>query len=179
MTLSREAMLELMALADGELEGEARARAEALAAESEEARRVVDSMRETDVRRWLSDAVEQRARTADGIADAVMAKLQGGAGRRTPSGARRSPRVVLARAAMGSALAIAAAATLYVGIRKSERAPTAVIATGSELSAANGAVEVEEIDSVAHVSIFQISGQANPSARSSVVVWVDDESGEK
>jgi anti-sigma factor RsiW len=179
MTLSRETMLELMALADGELEGDAKARAEALAAESEEAHRVVESMREPGLRFWLGETVEQRARTADGIADAVMEKLVTAGGQPQGTRARRSLRVVTAPAAVGAALAIAAAVAIYVGQHKTEPLPTAVVATSSGEGTHHGAVEVDEIDSVAHVSIFQISAIANPSAQSSVVVWVDDEPVEK
>jgi hypothetical protein len=179
MTLPRETMLELMALADGELEGEARARAEALAAQNEDARRVVDSMREAGVRLWLNDVVEHRAPAADHIADTVMARLGAAEGHQPRARTRQSPRVAMARAAFGVALAIAAAVAIYVGQRKAEHAPTAAVATSAGESTGRGAVEVDEIDSMAHVSIFQISAIANPSARSSVVVWVDDESGEK
>jgi hypothetical protein len=179
MTLSRETMLELMALADGELEGEAKARAEALATQNEDARRVVDSMREAGVRLWLNDVVERRAPSADGIAETVMARLAVAEGHQPRARARQSSRVAMARAAFGTALAIAAAVAIYVGQHKAERAPTAAVGTSAGETAGHGAVEVDEIDSMAHVSIFQISAIANPSARSSVVVWVDDESGEK
>ena len=77
MSLSRETMTELMALADGELEGDARARAEKLAAESDEARRVVEAMRSPALGMWLAEAMEERMTAADGIADAVMAKIDG------------------------------------------------------------------------------------------------------
>jgi hypothetical protein len=80
MSLPRETMLELMALADGELEGEAKDRAEKLTIQSEEAQRVVGAMRAPGVRPWLREAVAQRAPLADGIADAVMAKLAAGGG---------------------------------------------------------------------------------------------------
>ena len=46
-------MLELMALADGELEGEDRARVEALVAQSDEARQVVEAMRSPVLGTWL------------------------------------------------------------------------------------------------------------------------------
>jgi anti-sigma factor RsiW len=79
--LSREAMLDLMAYADGELEGAERARIEELVRKSEEARRVVDSLRTLgDVVRTLpeSEAVSQRLLDgiADGIADDVMRSLE-------------------------------------------------------------------------------------------------------
>ena len=75
MSLSRETMTELMALADGELDGEARERAEKLASESPEARRVVDAMRAPVLGMWLAETMEQRTPAADGIADLVMGKI--------------------------------------------------------------------------------------------------------
>lgn len=76
MSLSRETMTELMALADGELEGEARERAEKLAAESEEARRLVEAMRAPVLGMWLAEALDERTAAADGIADAVMSRIE-------------------------------------------------------------------------------------------------------
>jgi hypothetical protein len=75
MSLSRETMLELMALADGELQGGARERAERLVADNEEARRVVEAMRAPQLGAWLGEAVSGRSAAADGVADAVMATI--------------------------------------------------------------------------------------------------------
>jgi hypothetical protein len=75
MSLSRETMLELMQLADGELHGGARERAERLVAESEEARRVVEAMRAPQLGAWLGEAVNGRSVAADGVADAVLARI--------------------------------------------------------------------------------------------------------
>ena len=78
-TLSRDAMLELMAYADGELEGDDLARVEALVASSDEARRIVQSM--GGVADWVrvadeaSPRREASHRMADGIADGVMAQI--------------------------------------------------------------------------------------------------------
>jgi hypothetical protein len=213
MSLSRETMLELMALADGELEGQAKERAEALAAQSGVARRVVESMRDSGIRVWLGEALEEQARSADGIADAVMAKIAAASAgvpsalpghaqkREAPAGTRRLPaarpwrrsRVAVVGAALGSALAIAAAVAIHV--RTGEQALVARAgAPGGETRApepspttlprqagpspARG-VEVEEIDSPSHVSIFEISAVANAAEPSSVVVWIDDEPGER
>jgi hypothetical protein len=125
MSLPRETMMELMALADGELEGEAKERGERLAAESEDARQIVESFRASDVARWLDEALDPRGAAADGIADAVMARIEGppaGAARASrpslrargsrPGPARRS-RVVVG-ATVGVALALAAAVALFV-----------------------------------------------------------------
>src|SRR5258708_28102684 len=77
VSLPHETVLELMSLADGELEGEAREHAEKLIAESDEARRVVEAMRGPHVGIWLKDAIDRRADAAgvDGIAETVMARL--------------------------------------------------------------------------------------------------------
>jgi hypothetical protein len=75
MSLSRETMLELMALADGELQGGARERVERLVADNEEARRVVEGMRASQLGAWLGEAVNGQSAVADGVADAVMATI--------------------------------------------------------------------------------------------------------
>jgi hypothetical protein len=130
MSLSHETMLELMALADGELEGEARDRAEKLAAESEEARGVVEAMRAPLLGAWLGETLREQAGAADGVADAVMAKIEraraeaGIAGvvrlsevraRRSASGVTRGQLAVL-----GGVLVLAATILLYV---RSDRQP--------------------------------------------------------
>jgi hypothetical protein len=118
-------MLELMALADGELEGEERAGAEKLATESEEARQLVEAVQSPALGLFLADALEERASAADGIADAVMARLQAGAGAGggaemggvvslADARARRvGPRVQIALASGLAALALAAAIALW------------------------------------------------------------------
>jgi hypothetical protein len=122
MSLSRETMTELMALADGELEGEARARVEKLAAESAEARRVVDAMRAPVLGVWLAEAMAERTSAADGIADAVMGKIDAarrdagieGVVRLSDARARRSGVTRGQVAAMAGFLALAATIFLYM-----------------------------------------------------------------
>lgn len=176
MSLSHETMLELMALVDGELEGEAKERAESLAARDEEARRVVESLRANGVRAWLNDTVAQRSRAADGIADAVMARLDVGSGRLSAGRARRGSPVMKAQAIVASVLAIAAGIAIVVRSSHSRTSPAPVASARvpNPLTLANS-VEVDEIDSVAHVSIFEISPNGNSASQSSVVVWIDDE----
>jgi hypothetical protein len=144
MSLSQETLLELMALADGELDGEAKTRAERLAGESREARSFVDAMRAPISRVWLGEEIaEERARGSGGIADAVMGRIaldsaarEPGQRREIPSGpahrpeaelgvvrriaapATRSPRApkrAAVWASSGLALAMAAGVTLYFG----------------------------------------------------------------
>jgi hypothetical protein len=130
MSLSREAMLDLMALADGELEGDARERVERLAAGSDEARRLLEAMRAPVLGAVVAHASAERAGGAEGIAEAVMARIAaeasgaGGAARShvVPIGAAREargrsgqarPRAQVVMAGMFAALAIAAAAALW------------------------------------------------------------------
>jgi hypothetical protein len=119
-------MLELMALADGELEGEARARAEKLAAESDEGRRALAVMRASRLGVLLGEMMAQRTAAADGIADAVMSKLHADSVSgpevvvRLPYPARRSSRgsrkpILLASAL--STLALAAGIAVYIQSR--------------------------------------------------------------
>jgi hypothetical protein len=122
MSLSPETMVELMALADGELEGDARVRAEKLAAESPEARRVVDAMRSPVLGSWLAEAMDERTAAADGIADAVMATIDAarkdagieGVVRLSGARAKRSTVTRGQVAAMAGFLALAATIFLYM-----------------------------------------------------------------
>jgi hypothetical protein len=129
MSLPRETMLQLMALADGELEGEERERAEKLAASSDEARQVVETLRAPVMSAWLEEAMDGRLAAADGIADAVMAKLGAGAGggdggvvRRIDARSRRS-RTPLVVGGLAGVLAIAAAMLLYFRGQDADVAP--------------------------------------------------------
>jgi hypothetical protein len=138
MSLSHETVLELMALADGELEGEARSRAEKLVTESDEARRLVDGLRGPAIGAWLSQEMSDRASMADGIADAVMAKL--GAETAEPEGvvrlmhARVRPRSRVQLVATGLVVAFAAAAGIAIYMRpasEDRHAPVASVGTPS------------------------------------------------
>jgi anti-sigma factor RsiW len=122
MSLSRETMTELMAFADGELDGEARARVEKLAAESPEARRLVEAMRSPALGVWLAEGMDERTAAADGIADAVMAKIDAarkdagieGVVRLSAARSRRSSITRGQVAAMAGFLALAATIFLYM-----------------------------------------------------------------
>jgi len=153
MSLSHETVLELMSLADGELEGDDKARVEKLVASSDEARQMLEAMRRAEVGAWLSESMDQRAARggADGIAGAVMSAVDGGrsfglqqAPRAAPNGsardggvvsiagrrARTSSRVQMALSAGAAALALAAAVALYVragGDRTANHAPVASV----------------------------------------------------
>jgi hypothetical protein len=78
MSLPRETMMDLMALADGELDGEAKAHAESLASANPEARRFVLSIEHDEVGAFLASAFEERAGAChvDTIAETVLARIR-------------------------------------------------------------------------------------------------------
>ncbi len=73
-TLSHDVLLELMAYADGELDDDARARIEGVLRESDEARAVVAAM--DPLGEFVRTSAETGAQAADGIANAVMARIE-------------------------------------------------------------------------------------------------------
>ena len=77
MTLPREVVLELMAFADGELDGAAREHAESLVASNAEARGFVEATRTTHLRAFLEAEIDGKAADAgaDAIAESVMKAL--------------------------------------------------------------------------------------------------------
>jgi hypothetical protein len=203
MSLSHETMLELMSLADGELEGADKERVEGLVATNDEARRVVESLRGAEVGDWLSGAMDERAVRggADRIADEVMTAIArpseaSGVASLSEHRARRSSRVPVLGASAAAVLALAAAAILYLhggAPRPGEQAPVASVgtphldfqvpsaavaqATGPQAGAPAG-VEVNEIDAPSRgVSVFEIPGTAAAAVAGSpsVVVWVEDD----
>lgn len=198
MTLSREAMLQLMSLVDGELDGDDRARAEKLVASSAEARGVVEAMRARGLGGFLGPMEDDRAASAgaDGIADAVMAQVAalapagGTVTRIGEARARRGSRVVAAMAA-AAALAAGAALLMRSGMTGAPvPAPVASVpSTADSLVAFQqagpaSAIEVNEVDSPSRgISVFEIpmigAAAAQPSRASTVVVWIDDEPGSK
>jgi hypothetical protein len=200
MSLSHQTVLQLMALADGELHGADRERAEQLVAENEEARRIVETMRGGEINTWLGETMLDRAAGADGIAGAVMAKIGSGAvvslaDRR----ARKSPRWQVMVTAATATVALAAGVAAYVhsaSVQPNERAPVASVGippvdfqASSALAQQAGpagadGVEVNEIDAPSRgVSVFEIpaaaaAAAASPQRGSSVVVWVDEDPSE-
>lgn len=189
MSLSHETVLELMSLADGELEGDDRDRLERLVASSEEARRIVESMRQGEVGSWLASSAHDRAGVsgADGIADAVMGAVEaavpigprmsqaGGLVSVAEARARRPSRFGVVATGAATVLALAAAVALYVragGERVDEHAPVASVGvppgaplqapstTMAQVGPATG-VEVNEIDAPSRgVSVFEIPAAA-------------------
>ncbi len=208
MSLSQELLIELMSLADGELEGDDKARAERLVAESEEARRALDGMRAPHVALWLTGAMDQRATAAgaDGVADAVMGAIAaaaagsatvvpiGEARRKGSAPARPGGRRWVAASLIGiSGLAAAAGVAMFIHSTAkppAEEQPVASVGLPSVDMQAPGVasqgVEVDDIDSPSRgISVFeiplsQLAGAANVHATgSSVVVWIDETEGER
>jgi hypothetical protein len=220
MGLLRETLMELMAFADGELKGADRARVEALVAESEEARRVVESIRARALGEWLEAEMGERAERAGSVVDAVMGRIAGdptpersegaaahlGVVRMDAARPKRRARVQLAAGVVAVA-ALAAGVLLYVRSDKTTQeidrnpiasvvppppattsaaptAPPAMVASAVPVAPQGAAtnVEVDEVESSRSrgVSVFEIpmGGAAAANAgQSSVVIWIDDESG--
>jgi hypothetical protein len=193
MTLSHETMLELMQYADGELDGDARARVEALLRTNEEARRVIEAM--GVLGEVVREGIEDRAASsplADGIAESVMAAIalggaigagaSGGAAVVPLARARRSRGGVAA--AVVTVLALAAGVALFLTGKAPAPVATEDIVMGS--AAPRGAVEAEtaadetgvdlkEVRSIRNkVNVFFTPTAATPGASTSVVVWIDD-----
>ncbi len=181
MSLSQETLLELMSLADGELEGEARLRAEKLVAESDEARRVLEGFKAPHVGMWLSESFERRAASggADGIADAVMGKLAAespaaadalsarrGVVSRIDGRRGRSTGVFVAAVCAVTALAAGVALFIRSGQREGgDRMPVASVGMPSVdmqgpppgPRGIGSGVEVDEVDSPSRgISVFEI-----------------------
>jgi anti-sigma factor RsiW len=209
MSLPQETVLQLMAFADGELEGDDRASIEALVEQSDEARQVVEAIRSPALGSWLNEEMNARTAAADGIADAVIAALanaepaSGGSGgevvRLAERGGRRGPRVQVVGGVLVAALAIAAGVALYVSSvgpgTDATKTPVASVGVPSVdvEPPSNGVaqrpsqgVEVDEVDSPARgFSVFEIpvggspAGAANAAGPSSVVIMIDDPPGAK
>ncbi len=182
-----ESALELMALVDGQLQGEAKARVERRLETDEHARELVAQMEDVRVGAWLADAVDEQALRggADQIADAVFARLGGSGGRDRFSRGR----VRGGALAVVAVLAIAAAIPLFGVVRRASLRDAVSLATevdprvATSSRSSSAGVELDEIDSPSHdVSVFEISGAAvelaaNAPPPSSVVIWIDDDPG--
>ena len=172
MSLSHETMMELMSLADGELEGEAKLRIERLVAESDEARRAFDGLRAPHVPLWLSDSLARRGdkAEADGIVNAVMAAIPvSGAVGASGSEARPSGTVVRLDAAkrrheLSSSRSGALVAT-FVGV--------AALAAGVALFVKSTAKQGDRMP-VASVGMPSVDMQRPPAEPSGLGVEVDD-----
>jgi len=187
-------MIELMALADGELDGDARARAEALVASNDEARALFGELRRGHVGSWLRESFDRRADAsrADGIVAGVMTRIGAAPAARASTLTRRVARGRAWVALGGVVLAAAAGIALYLRRVPSPEVASAPRATSHSAEVASEptedalgtGVEVDEIEAPARgVSVFEIPvGEVTAAAgaghrTSSVVVWIDDSPG--
>jgi hypothetical protein len=189
MSLSHETMLEIMALADGELEGTEKERVERLVASSHEARQVYADLCGEEVSAWLAESLDQRAaaggsdRIAGAVMDAIASGAANGVSARPPAQARPAvaslddrrarmkPRLQYVAVAGGAFLALAAGLIIYVGTQAqhlAEHAPVASVRIPSvdvqapamaAVQPGGGGVEVNEIDAPS-VSVFEIPAGA-------------------
>jgi hypothetical protein len=192
-TLSQETMLELMQYADGELDGDAaaRARVEELLRTSDEARRVVAALG------TLGDIVREEADERSGMADAIADRVMAGITSADPA-AKVIPLVRPARRGRSGAvpavvagLALAAGVVLFIRSqgapssshegRFAAAAPPSVESQGDDDDTSDGAlaqtelpgVDLEEVRSIRNkVDVFFVPSEK--SAGASVVVWIDD-----
>lgn len=188
MKLDSESMMLLMALADGELEGDDRVRAESLVSSSEDARTFLNELQ------GLGGAVRVAAEPAPvaryDVADDVMAKLGILSGAPT---ADRAPVIPLKKPSPRKSaggrvgLVVAGAFALAASVAIMNRPKSLDVADGTVAplrggpggSASSGqsvvattGVEVDRVESDTHqVSVFYVpSGNDSPS----VVIWIDD-----
>ena len=188
MSLSHDQVLQLMAYADDELEGDERAAVEALIATDDDARCVVAAMSGSAVNEWVARVHEERAVAAgaDSIADAVMARVasDGGSSANVSSLAamreRRARRMQTGGAIVAIA-AIAAGVFFYVGSQPGPThapggplasmapsepdtaQPPAASAEREQVAqaAGTGTVQVNDIDSPSHdVSVYEVPAAA-------------------
>jgi hypothetical protein len=134
VSLSAEALMKLMALADDELDGDERAEAEALVATNEDARRAFETMRGPASRAigdFVATSALERTNVAETIAGAVMEKIA-----ETPkvasldaARARRDARLK-ASAMLVAAASIAAGAFFYLGGQQSQPLAPPPVASG-------------------------------------------------
>jgi len=195
VNLSRDAMLEVMAYVDGELEGEALDRVESLLATDEDASRLALELR------TLGDCVRviqtdrDATKNPDQIADDVMAAIDKNVVAIAPLAIRR--RNAYIAGSFSAVLAVAAVWMLFFRGGPAREAPTATadsvhvtvpapVVTASpvvpeQITAQadpedRAGVDVEAVESPSHeVSVFYVptTASANPNA-SSVVVWIGE-----
>lgn len=175
MSLTQEQMLDVMALADGELEGDERARVEKIVESDDDAKELLASLHA------IGDGI-RGAVDFEGVdvRDAVMAKI-------TPNDFDKARIKRTARTRMlvvgASLVALAAAVLFYVRTTSHPVAKNAPGASSSQTvlaSVSPAGVQVDFVDTPTPVSVFYVpaeSASTAPQAKEpppSVVVWVDD-----
>ena len=199
MSLSREAMLEVMAYVDGELDGEALDRVESLLASDEDASRLALELRTLGDCVRVVQADRATSKKPDEIADDVMKALGANVVSLAPLAVRRRNAVMAGVISTG----FAAAAVWLLFFRSAAQLPEMPVAQASAThapfvvppqptqdpasvtpqpeqlatqAAGQSGVDVESVESPSHeVSVFYVpaTASANPNA-SSVVVWIGE-----
>jgi len=198
-TLSEEALLDLMAYADGELDGEAKVRVEALIAEDADAARAVAEMRTLGDCVRVIEAARPVPDSVASIADHVMVQVNQAQAAKVaaaiPIGVRRR-RAALAAMASG-VVALAAGWMLFVhhpdvSMEDDDGEPQAVASASAPLPVPDESdpayaatepslppspgVNVDTVESPHQVSVFYVPAVAAEESEnaSSVIVWIGD-----
>ena len=177
MSLDEAQMMDVMALADGELEGEDLARTEKLVAEDAEAKELFASLRA------IGDGVRGSFDVPKiDVSHAVMRSI-------TPNDLDKARIKRTARTRMAvvgvSLVAIAAAVMFYVrDQQQQQQAQNAAADSGAQVLASSSltGVEVDFVDTPTPVSLFYVPAEKTTSGAegkttetpASVIVWVDD-----
>jgi anti-sigma factor RsiW len=192
MSLSAETMLELMAYADGELEGDDLARIETLLASDPDAERVVSSMQTLGDCVRVTEGERRIPKIVDRIADDVMSKIEAEKARRAVVPLAPRPirvRNAIVAGSISAAIAIAAGWAMFV--RPADDLPTPVavapkvapkvVPTAAPVVTPDGTgVDLDQVESPAgQVSVFYVpavaaGGMADENV-SSVVLWLGDD----
>jgi anti-sigma factor RsiW len=192
-TLSAETMLELMAYADGELDGDDLARIESLIATDPDAERVVSTMHTLGDCVRVTEGERRIPKIVDRIADDVMAKIEAEKARRTVAPLQPRPirlRNAIVAGSISAAIAMAAGWAMFV--RPPDDAPPAPVAvvapvvapkaipTAAPVTPDGTGVDLNQVESPAgQVSVFYVpavaaGGLADENV-SSVVLWLGDD----
>lgn len=189
MSLDAGTLQKLMAFADGELDAAERAEVEALLLSNEDAKRVVqelgvlgDCIRVTEAARPARDP-----RVADGIAAAVMSRIEASPANVVDLASRRRRNTTYVTVA---ALVAAAAGVMLIarGPEATDSSPTAktqpVVAPTTPTATASTPVAPQAVasaepkalaqDSVANASVIVVPGEGETA--SSIVIWLGEES---
>ena len=179
MNLTQEQMMDVMALADGELAGDELARVEKLLDSDAEAKELYASLQA------IGDGV-RGAVDFEGVdvRDAVMAKIKPNDFDKARIKRTARTRMIVVGASL---VALAAAVLLYVKNSHPTTARNAVPGASSSetvlASVSPPGVQVDFVDTPTPVSVFYVPAESAATSKNepppSVVVWVDDSAPEK
>lgn len=189
MSSPKERMLQLMAYADGELEGAELEQAQTWLAEDPNAVRLVNDVARLGDLVTLGHGRSEAAKSVASfdIADAVMAKVREEPKQGTSHGvtssldaARERKHRTLRGGATAAGVLALAASVLFMMHRRDEqpmaRGPASTTQTAPNLGGGPG-VEVDVVEAPGHsVSVFYLPNESSLTT-TSVVVWVDETGG--